>query len=224
MNNTSIGGINMESKTFRNAFPNPDGVQFDFVRSVLSLLNTRRYLENQGFAEAAHPHVGIGNGYGEIRLSDGQLITHREFCDNVDRDQLLEEIINKNGSFEVKEERYYWGDGKNEVVTSNYKQGDFRAFLSVVDRTDVVEPSKTLLGILRKPFMPRRSNNWEPYLLPVERKRKNEQYGFSYSLTLAKDAIRADDLEQYISHIKGIEHALREDKPLTYAPRAPQRA
>ena len=187
----------------------------DFTRAVVSMLNVRRYLQNEGYSELRDinslarryvpPHLvkkcvladiinTIASGYGAIYFPEGFRVDDYDFKNTTDRDSLLEMIIEKHAKFQKTKK--YPDFAKSKVIRCTYQIKGYKVKLSVVDT------KKSKRSLFSKMF---KSSD-----------KDRELFTFKYTLRLNKDIITDEDLKQFEIYIQDINQAAQEEKPLIY--------
>jgi len=192
-------------KAYSNRYPERGQKQHrDITKALVSMLNCRRYLASQGFAEKIDTSYNseytncIG---GTIYLPDGSEVDDRSFThtQNTDsRDALLERIISKNARF--KRLGLDCGYNRSRIVRTSHDGQGYKFLLNVRDTT-----KESLIFPLRL-FLYNAS-----------------QFAFQFDMSLNKDVITDTDLEEFAKYQQGLDDAMRQGTLLTYTPQIPQR-
>jgi hypothetical protein len=201
-------------KKYTNRYPTREEEQHrDIRKAILSMLNCRRYLRGQGFSELFPSDVylfnnNISNISGCILFPDSSKLNSfdfREMEDSLERDALLEQMIEKEIAF--KRNNPFAGlpgpcsgYDRDNVIRTSFSDRGYNFTLSVIDTTreGVIFPINMFM------YSPKK-------------------FSFQYDMTLRKKLITDHDLEEFARYQQGLDEAMRQNTLSGHSPQTPQR-
>lgn len=183
-------------KSYTGRYPELKDEQFDFTRAVVSMLNSRRYLESQGFDEAFanYDYYDTNSINGKVIFPEGSIIDNPNFIslkDTSQKDSLLERMIDKKAVFKRFGVNYFYE--RDKVIRTRFKTNEYDFKLSVIDTTREV----AIIPV-----------KW--FLI------KPRGFAFKYDILLNKGVITDSDLKDFEKHKQELKLAAKSNVILNY--------
>jgi|SRR3989344_6584860 len=192
------------NKIYIDRHPKINERQVSFTRTLVSMLNCRRYLNSQGFDEqfdGQSYYTDTNAISGTVIFPDGSEVNHNSFCNTANtqsRDAILERAIDKEARF--KRLGFDMGYTRSGLIRTNFAGNGYSFKLSVRDTTR------------EKSFFPIKLFLYNPRL-----------FTFEYGLGLVKQVITDQDLQEFEKYRQGLDFAMKQKNLLAYVSQVPQR-